>query len=310
MTEDQKRPLAVFYAGTNGSGKSTLRDSNPFPGLKVIDPDAIARGINPENPRSVDMEAGRVAARQFQDAIAQGHGFSMETTLTGRTVLNRLEKAKNAGFDVRLYYVGLDAVERNVDRVAARVAQGGHHIDEHDIRRRYGESLENLPKAMQIADSGKIFSNDRIKHVVQYEFGNGILERKVPEPAQWAQEAVKAQTRHVETTLEPPVLTPAQSLKEIDRIANDLKAKPLPGGLAAVVERADPQARRPYNGKIVAATEHHALQQVGANKFIVHERDKSASQVLTVGKNATITYGQAAALQPDRDKSKGKGFQR
>ncbi|MDO5692711.1 MAG: hypothetical protein Q4G70_09560 [Pseudomonadota bacterium] len=53
---DKEKPLAVFYAGTNGSGKSTLRDSNPFPGLKVIDPDAIARGINPGNPHSVEKE--------------------------------------------------------------------------------------------------------------------------------------------------------------------------------------------------------------------------------------------------------------
>ena len=29
---------------------------------------------------------------------------------------------------------------------------------------------------MQIADSGKIFSNDGIKHVAQYAFDNGILE--------------------------------------------------------------------------------------------------------------------------------------
>lgn len=198
VIDNQKKPLAVFYAGANGAGKSTLRDSNPFPGLKIIDADAIAKSINPDNPKAAGMEAGRAAARQFQDAMARRQGFSMETTLAGRTVIHRLERAKNAGFEVRLYYVGLDAVERNIDRVAARVAAGGHHIDESDIRRRYTESLNNLPAAMQIADSGKIFSNDGIKHVAQYAFNNGILERKVSAPARWAQEAVKKQTRHIE----------------------------------------------------------------------------------------------------------------
>jgi predicted ABC-type ATPase len=67
---------------------------------------------------------------------------------------------KIGSFDVRLYYIGLKSVEINIERVAQRVAKGGHHIDESDIRRRYSESLKNLPRAMELANSGKIFNND------------------------------------------------------------------------------------------------------------------------------------------------------
>ena len=190
------KPLAVFYAGTNGSGKSTLRDNNPVPGVKVIDPDAIARTICPSDPRSVDVLAGREAIRQFREVIAQRQNFSMETTLTGRSAVDRMEKAKSAGFEVHLYYVGLSTVELNIARVAMRVANGGHHIDEADIRRRYTESLENLPRAMELADSGRIYSNEDDGLETQYVFSNGVLSRRARHPVQWAQDAVKAQSRH------------------------------------------------------------------------------------------------------------------
>lgn len=99
-----------------------------------------------------------------------------------------------------------------------------------------------------------------------------------------------------------------KSLREIEEAARKLKSKPLPGGLTAVVERADPQATKPYHGKIVAATEHHALQQLGANKFVIHDRSKCAAQDLTVGKCATIAYGQAKDMPVP--KAKDKGLQR
>ena len=190
------KPLAVFYTGTNGAGKSSLRSINSFPGMKTIDPDAIARTINPDDPRSVDVQAGREAIRQFRETIAQRQSFSMETTLTGRSVLDRLKKAKEAGFTVHLYYVGLSSVELNIERVASRVAKGGHHIDEADIRRRYTESLGNLPRAMELADSGAIYSNDGLEHEEQYKFLNGVLNQVARHPVQWAQDAVKAQSRH------------------------------------------------------------------------------------------------------------------
>lgn len=103
-------------------------------------------------------------------------------------------------------------------------------------------------------------------------------------------------------------LTPEQSLQQIENKARDLHANPLPGGLAAVVERADPQAGKSYHGKIIAVTEHHALQQLGANKFVIHDRGKSAPQDLAVGKCATIAYGQSRDLPAP--KAKDKSLQR
>ena len=109
---DAAKPKAVFFTGTNGSGKSTMRESMLKDGefsqdFVHIDPDKIAREINPDDPRSVDMEAGRLAIGQFKQAIAEKHSFSMETTLTGSSVLGRMKKAKEAGYEIEVYHVGL-----------------------------------------------------------------------------------------------------------------------------------------------------------------------------------------------------------
>ena len=72
-----------------------------------------------------------------------------------------------------------------------------------------------------------------------------------------------------------------------------------------MVERAAPQARKPYHGKIIAATEHHALQQIRDDKFVIHERGKSAAQDLTVGKYAIIAYGQAREIPAPKTRHKG-----
>ena len=46
-----------------------------------------------------------------------------------------------------------------LQRVAARVARGGHDVPAQDVIRRYARSLENLPRAMQLADKVTILDN-------------------------------------------------------------------------------------------------------------------------------------------------------
>ena len=125
----------------------------------VLDPDAIARDICPENPRSVDLQAGRLAIERLNLAIEHKQSFSLETTLAGASVLKRIQAARNAGFFVELRYVGLACFDLNIERVAQRVAKGGHAIDDQTIERRYKTSLANLPVALQWVDEASIWDN-------------------------------------------------------------------------------------------------------------------------------------------------------
>ncbi|MOA44929.1 hypothetical protein D3C78_1672720 [compost metagenome] len=63
-----------------------------------------------------------------------------------------MKTAKEQGYKVVMYYIGLQDVQMHIDRVASRVEQGGHWIAEEDIRWRYGQSLSNLRPALEISD--------------------------------------------------------------------------------------------------------------------------------------------------------------
>lgn len=151
--------LAIFYCGTNGAGKSTLRSFSQDAVQIVIDSDHIAQEINPHNPRSADVAAGRKAIELFQFAVKNHISFSMESTLSGKSILQRIKTAKENGFYVRLNYVAVDKVEINLARVAARVRGGGHFIDEATIRQRYEISTQHLLLALPHCDEVFIYDN-------------------------------------------------------------------------------------------------------------------------------------------------------
>lgn len=115
----------IVYAGAIGAGKSSLRAGGTDAVDVEIDPDSIARRINTTNLRAVDIAAGKEALRLFDVTLAKGRFLSLETTLTGRSVLGRIQAAKNAGYEVVLRYVVLKDPEKNIRRVAARAAGGG-----------------------------------------------------------------------------------------------------------------------------------------------------------------------------------------
>ena len=92
MTQEQ--PTLIVIAGPNGSGKSTLtrrtlQDSN----LPIIDPDAIARGVNPSSPESAAITAGRQAVNQKNNYLNNSQSFIAETTLSGNNYLKIMDKA-------------------------------------------------------------------------------------------------------------------------------------------------------------------------------------------------------------------------
>ncbi len=53
-------PVFTVVAGPHGSGKSTITKEYDFEGEEnILDPDAIAKRMDPENPARRGVEAGR-----------------------------------------------------------------------------------------------------------------------------------------------------------------------------------------------------------------------------------------------------------
>jgi predicted ABC-type ATPase len=171
----------LIYAGPNGSGKSSLRvgtSADIEPVDVVIDPDQIARGIDPASPRDADREAGRRAIEIFNVSLATGKSISLETTLSGHSIIRRIMAARMAGYHVELRYIALASVEMNVQRVRARAAGGGHFIEPEAIRRRYIGSLGNLPTVIGLSDHVVISDNSGVMPEPVLEIENGQIVRR------------------------------------------------------------------------------------------------------------------------------------
>ena len=81
----------------------------------------------------------------------------METTLSGKAHLKRIRAFQDAGYLVEMHFLQLPSVELAVERVKNRVSQGGHHIPEPTIRRRYARGLNNLAEYKQVVNQWKIW---------------------------------------------------------------------------------------------------------------------------------------------------------
>lgn len=109
-----------------------------------INADLIAAGLSPFQPEAAAIRAGRIMLSEIRSKVSQQQSFAFETTLSGKAYARQIPKWQAQGFHVSLYFLGLDTQDIAIARVATRVAQGGHHIPEATIRRRFDAGLRNL----------------------------------------------------------------------------------------------------------------------------------------------------------------------
>jgi predicted ABC-type ATPase len=75
---------------------------------------------------------------------ADGHNFAFETTLSGLGYARMIDGWRTDGYRVKLMFLSLTSPDEAVARVAMRVRQGGHHVAEDVIRRRFASGLVNF----------------------------------------------------------------------------------------------------------------------------------------------------------------------
>ncbi|MGK7897585.1 MAG: zeta toxin family protein, partial [Xenococcus sp. (in: cyanobacteria)] len=135
------------FGGCNGSGKTTLATtilSSLDNQLEFVNADIIAAEMNPSNVEAAAIQASRLMLERLNTLSRQGTDFAFETTLAARTFVRFLRECQSKGYRINLVYVWLETVELAVNRVARRVASGGHNIPEPTIRRRYERGRKNF----------------------------------------------------------------------------------------------------------------------------------------------------------------------
>lgn len=141
--------MITVIAGVNGAGKSSVLASYlENMGGDYFNPDVYTRTLMQKNPGLSEDEANAQAWAEGFDmlnqAIDNDDDYAFETTLGGNSVSQALHRAIDLNREVRILFCGLNSPELHIERVAARVARGGHDIPEERIRSRWVGSISNM----------------------------------------------------------------------------------------------------------------------------------------------------------------------
>ena len=179
--------IYTIIGGVNGCGKSSLtgalKAERSDLGL-LIDVDKLAAHLG--SP----VEGGKAAVRKIDECLEKGISFTQETTLSGARTERTIRRAKERGYTIRLYYIGLDTMEESLGRIANRVAKGGHDIPREDVERRFSTRFADVLRVLPYCDEARFFDNDN-GFVEVAEYRNGELIPRVSTPPRWLLELME-----------------------------------------------------------------------------------------------------------------------
>ncbi|MBK9273209.1 MAG: AAA family ATPase [Flavobacteriales bacterium] len=159
----RRKPRCIIIAGPNGAGKTTFaREFLPKDAgvLHFVNADLIAAGLSPLDPPAAQVAAARIFLEELDRLAAARVDFAFETTLSGRTYLERVQRWRGQGYRVEVVFLKLSSVDLALKRVALRVKQGGHHVPEADVRRRFARGWLNFETVyLSSVDAWAVYDN-------------------------------------------------------------------------------------------------------------------------------------------------------
>jgi predicted ABC-type ATPase len=188
------KPKLLIIAGPNGSGKTsvtgTILKHEWVEGCEYINPDIIARDkFGDWNSHEAVFNAAKYATELRERLIKEQKSLIFETVLSSKEKIDFVEKAKNSGFFVRLFFIGTDTPQINAARVAKRVMNGGHDVPINKIISRYDKSIANCAVLAQSSDRLYVYDNsiNDIFPKLLFRANNGILTKQYQENInEWA----------------------------------------------------------------------------------------------------------------------------
>lgn len=174
----------VIFAGVNGAGKSTLYLTFPqYQQMPRINTDEILRTFGDWRITGDVMKAGKLAVQELKRCLSDGISFNQETTLCGKTIFKTIETARNQGYYIELYYVGVNSVELAKQRIAYRVSKGGHGIPDKDVEKRYLETFQNLKTILPMCNLASLYDNTKqFRRIAIYKDGIPVrISHNMPE---------------------------------------------------------------------------------------------------------------------------------
>jgi len=160
------QPYYILFAGVNGAGKSTLFRTGLWEhgDIGTSLPRVNSDEIIVENgwdwrSESDQIKAGRVAVSSIREHFENRRSFNQETTLTGKSIMRNIRKARELGYRIIMFYLCVDDPAIANDRIVKRGSIGGHSIDADTIARRYDASICNLIESIDAYDELYLYDN-------------------------------------------------------------------------------------------------------------------------------------------------------
>jgi len=174
-------PRIFMISGPNGAGKTTTAMAL-MPDLleceEYVNADAIAAGLSPFKPEATAIQAGRLMLLRIRELAKKKKDFAFETTMASRSFLPFLQQCKAEGYSVHLLFLWLHSPQLALKRVASRVLNGGHHVPDEFVERRYKSGLDNFFNLyIPIADTWLLYDNSsRAPSIIAQKVSDQTLE--------------------------------------------------------------------------------------------------------------------------------------
>jgi predicted ABC-type ATPase len=192
---EHPNPRLIVVAGPNGAGKTSITEQllrhEWMTDCVYVNPDFIARDqFGDWNSPDAVLKAAQRAAEIREQCLSEGKNLAFETVLSAPDKVDFIQRAKKAGYFVRLFFIGTDDPSINAKRVAMRVMEGGHDVPIGKIISRYAKSLANCYLSARIADRSYLYDNsiEGEQARLLFRVANGALVKTYGPINPWALE--------------------------------------------------------------------------------------------------------------------------
>ena len=164
MRKEGHDPLLIVVAGPNGSGKTTITSevlaSEWLEDAVYINPDNVAQEkFGDWNSPDAVRQAALLCKKWREDCLVNGESLIFETVMSALDKLDFIRRAKQAGYFVRIFFIGTDNPTINASRIARRVMKGGHDVPIPKIISRYIKSIVNCAEIASEVDRLYVYDN-------------------------------------------------------------------------------------------------------------------------------------------------------
>jgi predicted ABC-type ATPase len=166
-----------------------------------LNPDEIAKDrFGDWNSPDAVLKAAAWTKQRREELLEARSGIAFETVMSTDEKIDFVARAKDAGYFVRVFFIGTSDPTINAARIASRVLAGGHSVPIEKIVSRHVRALGNLAPAIALANRVYIYDNsaDGVEARLCARTQDGLLRKIYGVLPEWIGDAVLPLERHPE----------------------------------------------------------------------------------------------------------------